>query len=522
MVAPPASAARLAELLGVLSLTTDLAAGVPVETCLRTCVVATRLGRMLGLDASSLSDAYYTSLLRHLGCTAFSHESASIAAGDDHDFLRTFEAVDPADVVAGVSTAVRNLARASSIPARVVAVGRALTQPGVAATVANAQCAQASALASDLGMSAPVVRALGQIYERFQGNGEPSRLDGDAIEPSARLLHVANLVEVHHRRGGRDAAVYELRRRRGGQLEPRIVDAFLAEPASFWPLLEAPSVWELYCDSEPGPARMLTAAGIEDVACAFGRYADMKVPHKIGHSQAVAELATGAAVIGQLAPADVTTLRLAAFFHDIGVAGVPNGVWEKPGPLNVVEKERVRLHAYYTERILSHLPSLAPVVAIVGDHERHDATGYPRAAATRGAPKAARLLACADVYEALVAPRSYRPAHAPAAAAAILRKEASDGRLCAWAVDCVLAAAGQAEAPRPRSPGGLTAREVDVVVELARGRTNKEIATTLGISTRTVKHHLEHVYAKVGVTTRSAAALFAARAGLLSLEAPHR
>jgi HD-GYP domain-containing protein (c-di-GMP phosphodiesterase class II) len=512
---------RLADLLGGLSLTTDLAVGMPVETSLRVCVIATHIGRLLGLAEAELSDVYYTALLRHLGCTGFAHEAAGIAAGDDHDFLRTFEPVEATDRLGMVAVAVRRLAAHAPTGARAAAIGRALTRPSAVSSLASAHCAQAAALATDLAMPPGVVRALAQVYERFDGRGDPGGLRGEAIEVSARILHVANLVLIQHRHGGRDRAVGEVRRRRGGQVDPSISDAFLADAAAVWPLLEHPSIWEVYLDAEPDPPRRLNADQIEPVALAFARYVDLKIPDKLGHSPAVAELAARAAEIGGLSASDVASVRLAALVHDLGIVSVPNGVWEKRGPLNIVEWERVRLHPYYTERILARVPSLALASTIaVAHHERADASGYPRGVATPESSKAARLLAGADVFRALLEPRSHRAAHSPSAAARVLRDEVRAGRLCAWGVDCVLAAAGQAPSPEPRAPGGLTPREIEVVVQLARGSTNKEIAGELSISARTVQHHLEHVYAKIGVTTRAAAALFAVRHGIVPAGKP--
>jgi hypothetical protein len=224
-MAPTPSAARLADVLGTLSLSTDLAAGVPLETSLRTCAVAARLGRVLGLPSEVVSDGYYAALLRHLGCTAFAHETASSAAGDDHDFLRTFEAIDPLDRMAGARRAVGTLASGKGALARADAGLRTLLRPSLAASLAGAQCEQASTLAGDLGMSEGVVLGLGQIYERHDGRGAPAGLAGEAIERCARLLHVANLVEIQFRHGGRARAVEApprgaaARHRRGGRAQ---------------------------------------------------------------------------------------------------------------------------------------------------------------------------------------------------------------------------------------------------------------------------------------------------------------
>jgi DNA-binding CsgD family transcriptional regulator len=202
------------------------------------------------------------------------------------------------------------------------------------------------------------------------------------------------------------------------------------------------------------------------------------------------------------------------------VVGVPNGVWEKTQPLNVADWERVRRHAYDTERILLRLPAFGDVARIAGaHHERNDGTGYPRGALVPIAARAARLLACADAWVGMTSDRPHRPSLSVSSATLALREEVAQGRLCERAAGCVLAVVldrGLAEVPAgPPSPSGLTPREIEVLVEVARGSTNKEIAAALGIAARTAKHHLENAYGKIGVSTRSGAALFAVRHGLV-------
>lgn len=492
----------LGELLGALSLATDLAAGLPLETSLRTCVLATRIARIAGVE--DLGEVRRATLLRHLGCTAFSHEAARLA-GDDHGLVEAFAGVDRNDLRAMAARTLR-VGKGERLGKRIAAVARVMAHPGAGAQLVAAQCTQAMALAEDLQLPGGVTAALGQIYERHDGRGGPGGIAGDALRPAAQVQHIAELVEVHHRTQGRDAAIAEVKRRRGTHLAPALADAFAAERAALWGVLEAASVWDWYLEDE---AR--EAIEVERVATAFGRYADLKSPWTLGHSTGVAALVDRAAD-REARP----RLRLAALLHDLGTVSVPNGIWDKPGPLNAMEWERVRLHGYYTQRILAQTPLLADVAAIAGGHhERLDASGYHRSATAAMLEPDARLLAAADVYQALREARPHRPALGPSEAVEVMAREARAGRLCARAVDAVLGAAGL---PRPERtlPAGLTPREVDVLVQLARGATNKEIASALGIAVRTANHHVENIYGKLGVTTRAAAAVFAVRHDLVT------
>ena len=110
-------------------------------------------------------------------------------------------------------------------------------------------------------------------------------------------------------------------------------------------------------------------------------------------------------------------------------------------------------------------------------------------------------------------PRPHRAALPPDEAAETLGARRARGRLDADAVAAVLEAAGQ-PAPRIERPAGLTEREAEVVGLLARGLQTKQIARALGISAKTADRHIQNAYAKIGVSTRAAATLFAMEHGL--------
>ena len=202
---------------------------------------------------------------------------------------------------------------------------------------------------------------------------------------------------------------------------------------------------------------------------------------------------------------------------DLGAVGVPSGVWESPGPLGVEALERVRLHPYLSERVLGRCPGLRPVAALAGaHHERLDGSGYHRGSTGAQLPSPARLLAVADVWTALREDRPHRPARPPAEARDVLWAEVTAGRLDGTAAEAVLAADGQGgDRRRAPRPAGLSDREVEVLRLIARGCSNREVAGRLSISAKTVGHHVGHIYAKIGVTTRPAAALFAMEHDLL-------
>jgi HD-GYP domain-containing protein (c-di-GMP phosphodiesterase class II) len=229
----------------------------------------------------------------------------------------------------------------------------------------------------------------------------------------------------------------------------------------------------------------------------------------------VAELAENAGKLAGLLPGEIDVLRRAGYVHDLGRIGVSNRVWEKPGELTDAERERVHIHPYLTGRILARVGGLKTVRDVaVNHHERLDGSGYPNGLRADDLSACDRILAAAESYCASMEPRPYRKALDEAAAAGRLRNEAVHGRMDGDAVEVVLGAAGH-RAPRKASrPAGLTRREAEVLLHVAQGRSNREIASALTISEKTVRNHVEHIYAKIGVSNRIGASLYATRHGL--------
>ena len=507
---------RLADLLCALSVPLDLAMAQAPEKSIRSCLVAVDLARRLGLAEPVVSDVYYATLLRHLGCTATAYEETYLFGPHAQAVRPQAERTDAGNrrealallLQSGLGTGIH---RARYLM-RTVRAGSEGEQ-----RILRAICEVASMLAERLRLGTTVVRSLYQLLERWDGSGTPQGLAGDDIAPPARIAEVATQAVIFGGLVGREAAVEVLRRRSGGMLDPSVVGEFERGGYELLDRMESMDVWQAALDAEPIPHRYIPVDRLDEVARTFADFVDLTSPYLLGHSTEVAVLAEGAAQGLGLSHHQCVQLRQAGLLHDLGRVAVPAGVWDKPGQLTRGEWEGVRLHPYHTERILSRSQVLAPVAQLAGmHHERHDGSGYPHHAHGRDMPLAARILAAADAYQAMTQARSYRAALSAELAAQALTAEARTGRLDAECVRAVLAAAGHRTSAVPRAwPAGLSDREVDVLRLLATGLTNAQIAATLVISPRTAEHHVQHIYARIGASTRAAAALYAMQHGLL-------
>ena len=509
------SGLRLAELVAAVSLASDLGLGQPMEHLLRSCRLGLRLAESAGLSEDQRAVVYYVALLGWVGCHAESHEQAAWF-GDEIAMKADRYEVDMAGR-AGASFVLRHAGAGGSPWRRARMLAPLIASHGkVAGAFEGTHCQLAGQVAVGLGLGTGVRDALLHVFERWDGKGRPDGLRGEQVALPARIVQLAGVVERHRREGGIDAAAGVARRRRGTQFDPALVDRLCREPGRMLSGLEAATSWDELIDAEPALRPALTEEQLQQALGAIADLADLKSPYTTGHSRGVAELVGAAAGRCGLPAGQAAELRSAAWLHDLGRLGVSSAIWDKPGPLSEAEFERVRLYPYFTQRMFSRSARLAPLAEIAGQHlERLDGSGYPRGLSGAALSPAVRLLAAADVYQALLEPRAHRPEYSPAGAADVLAAEVRAGRLDGDAVHAVLGAAGHRLARRRERPAGLTAREAEVLALAAQGHSSKEIAGRLVISPKTVGNHIEHIYLKTGCSSRAEASLYAMQHGLL-------
>jgi putative nucleotidyltransferase with HDIG domain len=501
---------RLADLFAALSVSTDLGMGQPPEKAMRSCLLATGLARAMDLPDAQVRDVYLAALLRHLGCTATAALEARIYGGDE---LASRRAAEPADFGSTRETLALTLGTGR---------GAGLLWPGVVAravagdirygkTIFRSVCDAGSLLAGRLGLGEQVQHSLFQQFERWDGKGAPHGLAKDEITLAARISEVATQAILSHQAGGPDAAVAMVDLRAGGWLDPSVADVFRRCGTGLLREIDVVDPWEAVLVAEPPPVRHVAPMELDRVARTFADMVDLKSTYTLGHSTEVAELSERAARSLGLAEREVEDLRRAALLHDLGRVAVSSGIWEKTAPLTRSEREQIRLHPYHTERILAYSCVLEPLGRIAGlHHERLDGSGYHHGVAAAAIGTSARILAAADTFQSATQDRPHRPARRPEEAADLLTNAGAAGRLDPDCVRAVVEAAGQPSRPMRSSwPSALTDREVEVLRLVARGLSNKEIAARLVISRRTAEHHVQHVYTKIGSSTRAGAALFA-------------
>jgi HD-GYP domain-containing protein (c-di-GMP phosphodiesterase class II) len=484
-----------------------------LEESLKRCLVATRLAKIIGSADTEVSDVLYTALLQHLGCTAYSHEVAR-AWGDDVVTTRASFLSSSGELSDMWRVWIPGMAQATGrskvrVLATTVVTARRMDAEGSAAT-----CEVARGASQGLGLPEAVQAGLWHMFAMWNGKGFPNTA-GESIPLPARVMQVALTAVMFASHANSDVALAEVRRRAGTQLDPNLADLLIDRADELLGDLDEIDAYQAVLDAEPEPLRRVEKGGLTEAARTFGNLVDLKSPWLRGHSAGVGDLAAAAAGTMGLRD-DVERLRVAGYLHDLGRVGVSSAIWDKAGPLSTAERDQARLHAYHSERILARIPPLTELAKLAGQHhERSDGTGYHRGFLAAQLTMQSRMLACADAYRRWIEDRPYRRALVPARAADRLEAEARAGRLDGDAAAAVIEAAGLSHGVRRARPADLTERQVEVLRLVSRGLSNAEIAERLVLSRRTVEHHVQDVYLKIGASTRAGAAMFALQYGLL-------
>jgi len=498
------------ECLSALSVILDLANGLAEDKSVLAATFAWELAKDAGLSEEDQWAALLAAMLRHLGCTAYASVEAEVA-GDDIALrvgLHRRDSSRALDVLAAVTSAGQGVLEKGRGVVQLASKGAQLK-----AELTMEACGAARLLSEGLKLGPKVTRALDEVFERYDGKGAPHGWDGAALSHAGRVATVAHMATVFALEGGPLRAASALEARAGTALDP----ALSKRAVALVPRLVTPSDYlgQQHDALMQFAAKQSLPTTLDDVAEAFGDFSDLQAPHARGHSREVAGWCRQVATVLQVSSDEVTTLIRAAHLHDLGQVAVPTSIWTMARAHRPTERERAKAHAFFTERVLAAAGPLSSVAKVAGaHHERLDGSGYHRGSAGGGISRPARILAACDVASALVKDRPHRRAMTSAGAAMELRAMVKSGQLDGEVVEAVLSVMGEASA-KARPASALSERELEVLRLVARGKTNKEVASALGLSPRTVQHHTIHIYEKLGVDTRAGAAMVASRRGLL-------
>ena len=331
---------RLADLLASVSLLSDLGFGLPAEESMRSGIIATLLARRMGLSEADASDALYTTLLQHLGCIGFAHETSAVY-GDELVVNAAAARVDSDDLRDLVDTFFRATTRGRGpLDWARVTVFNVVRGDRFGREFAIARCEVGRETARRLGLPEAVRRGVHEVAESWRGGGGVLGLRGEAISLPARIAAIAAIASRFEALGGPDAAIAALRGRSGASLDPTIAGTFVEHASELLGAIRAGDPRDQLLDLEPAPVRQVAEPDLLDICAAIADVADLKSTHTLGHSGAVADLAAAAADRLRVDEAGRVRLRIGALLHDLGRIGVSNAIWEKPGPLTAAEWER--------------------------------------------------------------------------------------------------------------------------------------------------------------------------------------
>jgi putative nucleotidyltransferase with HDIG domain len=421
----PDTELRLSEVLSGLSHALDITEGQPPGHVERSCMIGMRVAAALGLDQADRSSLFYALLLKDAGCSSTAAKLSSLLGADDAQVKSSRRLTDTTSSLEAVRHVLRTAAPEQPPLTRARHIWAALNFGRAGArSLVELRCQRGAAVARVLGLGEDVSLAILDVDEHWDGRGYPAGIAGEAISLAGRVVSLAQTAEVFWQHGGPSAACEIARRRRGTWFDPALVDVLsgMERDTAFWRSLEAPAV----ADLEP-PDRVVVAdaARLDQVAQAFGWIVDAKSPYTAKHSEGVAEIAVAVGAQLSLDGGTLATIRRAALLHDVGKLGVSNRILDKPGPLSESEWALMRCHSRWSMEILERVQAFHQLARIAATHhERLDGSGYFAGLTAPGLDSPSRILAVADVAQALSADRPYRSGLGPDEVLNIMRREA--------------------------------------------------------------------------------------------------
>jgi len=464
-----AGAPSQAEIISALSFGLDLTEGAIPGHALRCCLLGMRLGGELGFSDVELGDLYHALLLKDVGCSSNAQRMCQIIGGGDdravksgvklEDWTRPHMPSLPAmrllwNNVSPHGGPLRKLGRIFRI---------ALTQHRNNEEMIQLRCDRGASIVRKIGMSEQTALAVRSLDEHWDGAGYPERAKGADISPLARVMAVAQHLDVFALARNPDYAMMVLRERSGRWFDPEVVKAAdsLDRQGALWmqclpgrnqsPAQSELSTRSAVLDLAPAQTARTCPSHIDLICEAFAEVVDAKSHFTFRHSVGVTDVASAIGKAMGLKQGRLQLLRRAALLHDLGKLRVPNSILDKTGKLDTAEWAIMQEHPALTRAILGRVGQFRELAYVAGaHHEKLDGSGYPDRLCAEELSLEARILTVADMYGAITEDRPYRRGSTPERALAMMQRDAA-GKLD---YDC-LAALSTAISPvsHPAPPG---------------------------------------------------------------------
>jgi HD-GYP domain-containing protein (c-di-GMP phosphodiesterase class II) len=419
---------KFADILASLSYALDLTSGHPMGHAQRACLIGVRLAQDMGLSAEVCSALYYALLMKDSGCSSNAARMYEIFGHDDLDVKRASRVVDWSNLIEAAKYAAQNTLPEGSFLARAKRLIHLAThQEQTSGEFIQARCSRGEQIAHSLGLGPLAGECIRCLDEHWDGRGQPAHLSGDDIPLLARIACLAQTMEVFATTYGPDAAFEVARKRAGKWFDPQLVRLAqkLWGDTEFWagPWRE-PREALLHLDLQSA-IQVATDVQIDAVCDAFAQIVDAKSSFTGEHSLRVCEYSVKIAQGLGIGGARLTIIRRAALLHDVGKLAVSNAILDKPDRPTEEEWTAIKRHPYHTQQILSQITGFERLASVAcAHHERLDGRGYFRGLTAAELDLDMRILAVADVFDALLAERPYRSALPREQVFAIMGKDA--------------------------------------------------------------------------------------------------